>query len=44
MIAEAIEKLMHKPPKEAGQAPHRVVNRGAQTAEVLMVISPPDTF
>jgi transcriptional regulator with XRE-family HTH domain len=25
-------------------APHRVVNHGAKTAEVLMVISPPDTF
>jgi transcriptional regulator with XRE-family HTH domain len=25
-------------------APHRVVNHGAQTAGVLMVISPPDTF
>jgi UDP-glucuronate 4-epimerase len=25
-VAEAIEKLMHKPPMEAGQAPHRVVN------------------
>ncbi len=25
-------------------APHRAVNRGQQTAEILMVISPPDTF
>lgn len=25
-VAEAIAKLMHKPPAEAGQAPHRVVN------------------
>ena len=25
-------------------APHRAVNRGRQTAEILMVISPPDTF
>ena len=25
-------------------APHRAVNRGQQTAEILMVISPPNTF
>ncbi len=25
-VAEAIERLMHKPPAEPGQAPHRVVN------------------